>query len=83
MLMMLKKWWHQEDICTKEPALELAITKFIVMAMDGTLHESKYGKIEHLLEVRFVVPNLTLPLHHGNLVASGNLKLSKVYWRHG
>ena len=55
MLTTLKRWWYQEDVCSKEPALELAITKLMVgmMAMDGTLHDSQHEEIRNLLNSRF------------------------------
>ena len=58
MLTTLKRWWYQEDVCSKEPDLELAMTKLMVgmMAMDGTLHPSQHEEITTLLHSRFGMP---------------------------
>jgi len=55
MLTTLTNWWHQEDVCTKTPDLELAVTKLMVgmMSMDGRIDEDEHAEITHLLHVRF------------------------------
>lgn len=58
MLTTLKNWWHQEEICTQHPALELAVTKLMVgmMSMDGGIDEDEQQEVVHLLHVRFGLP---------------------------
>ena len=55
MLTTLKNWWHQEEVCTQQPELELAVTKLMVgmMSMDGQINPEEQQEIEHLLHVRF------------------------------
>jgi len=55
MLTTLKNWWHQEEICTQHPALELAVTKLMVgmMSMDGGIDQDEQQEVLHLLHVRF------------------------------
>jgi len=55
MLTTLKSWWHQEEICTNAPDLELAVTKLLVgmMSMDGGIDQDEQQEVLHLLHVRF------------------------------
>jgi len=55
MLTTLKNWWHQEEVCTQTPELELAVTKLMVgmMAMDGKIDSNEQMEIAHLLHSRF------------------------------
>jgi uncharacterized tellurite resistance protein B-like protein len=55
MLTTLKNWWHQEEVCTQQPDLELAVTKLLVgmMSMDGEINSAEQKEVEHLLNVRF------------------------------
>jgi len=54
MLKTIIDWWHDEEVCTKEPELTLAITKLMVgmMNMDGRTEE-EYNEIVHMLGENF------------------------------
>ncbi len=55
MLTTLKNWWHQEEVCTLNPDLELSVTKLMVgmMTLDGRIDSEEQKEIVHLLNVRF------------------------------
>ncbi len=55
MLTTLKNWWHQEEVCTLNPDLELSVTKLMVgmMTLDGSIDSEEKEEISHLLNVRF------------------------------
>ena len=54
MLKTIRDWWHEEEVCTKEPELTLAITKLMVgmMHMDGQTEE-EHNEIVTMLQKNF------------------------------
>ena len=77
MLKTIRDWWHEEEVCTKEPELTLAITKLMVgmMHMDGRTEE-EYNEIVNSLQKDFSLSEEEAKSHVDQAMDEGRADLA-------